>query len=66
METKKDPFETIRAMLHETLEKVAGATKSYLDMLEKTLRAFPGANQDQISTLLSGKLQPTETSWRSF
>jgi hypothetical protein len=32
-------------MMHENLEKVAGAAQSYLDMLEKTLRAFPGANQ---------------------
>ena len=69
METQKDPFEAVRAMMHENLEKVGGATQSYLDMLEKTIRGFPGANQEQIGTFkatLSGKLQPTESSWRSF
>jgi hypothetical protein len=50
METEKDPFEAVRAMMHENLEKVGGATQSYLDMLEKTLRGFPGANQEQIGT----------------
>jgi hypothetical protein len=50
METEKDPFESVRAMMHENLEKVGGATQSYLDMLEKTIRSFPGANQEQIST----------------
>ena len=50
METQKDPFEAVRAMMHENLEKVGGATQSYLDMLEKTIRGFPGANQEQIST----------------
>jgi len=50
METEKDPFEAVRAMMHENLERVGGATQGYLDMLEKTIRAFPGANQEQIST----------------
>jgi len=50
METEKDPFEAVRAMMHENLEKVGGATQGYLDMLEKTMRGFPGANQEQIST----------------
>ena len=42
METEKDPFEAVRAMMHENLEKVGGATQGYLDMLEKTMR---GANK---------------------
>jgi hypothetical protein len=50
MENEKDPFEAARAMMHENLERVGGATQGYLDMLEKTVRAFPGANQEQIST----------------
>lgn len=50
METGKDPFEAVRAMMHENLERVGGATQGYLDMLEKTMRGFPGANQEQIST----------------
>ena len=51
METEKDPFEAVRAMMHENLERVGTATQSYLDMVERTMRGFPGANQEkQIST----------------
>src|SRR6516165_1968419 len=50
METEKDPFEAVRAMMHENLEKVGSATQSYLDMVERTMRGFPGANQEQIGT----------------
>jgi hypothetical protein len=50
MGTEKDPFEAVRAMMHENLEKVGAATQSYLDMVEKATRGFPGANQEQIST----------------
>ena len=50
METEKDPFEAVRAMMHENLDKVGSATQSYLDMVETTMRGFPGANQEQIST----------------
>ena len=50
MATEKNPFEALQAMMLENLEKVGGATQSYLDMLEKTIRGVPGANQDQIST----------------
>ena len=50
METEKDPFEAVRVMMHENLDKVASATQNYLDMVEKTMRGFPGANQEQIST----------------
>jgi phasin protein len=50
METKNDPFEAVRTMMHENLERLGGATQGYLDMLERTMRAFPGANQDQIGT----------------
>jgi uncharacterized membrane-anchored protein len=50
METEKDPFEAARVMMHENLDKVTSATQNYLDMVEKTMRGFPGANQEQIST----------------
>jgi hypothetical protein len=49
METEKNPFEAVQALMLENLEKMGGATQSYLDMVEKTMRGFPGANQDQIS-----------------
>ena len=50
METEKNPFEAVRAMMHENLDKVGSATQSYLDMVEKTMRGLPGANQEQIGT----------------
>ena len=50
MEAEKNPFEAVQAMMLENLEKVGGATQSYIDMVEKTMRGFPGANQEQIST----------------
>jgi hypothetical protein len=50
METEKNPFEAVRAMMLENLEKVGNATQSYLDMVETTMRSFPGANQEQIRT----------------
>ena len=50
METEKSPFEAIQAMMLENLEKVGGATQSYIDMVEKTMRGFPGANEEQIGT----------------
>jgi hypothetical protein len=65
METEKDPFESVRAMMHENLEKMGGATQSYLDMLEKTFRGFPGANQDQISTF-KAYLERQATANREF
>ena len=50
METEKDPFESIRVMMLENLERVGGATQSYIDMVERTMRGFPGANEEQIGT----------------
>src|SRR6516225_10267317 len=50
MATEENPFEAVRAMMLENLEKVGTATQSYLDIVERTMRAFPGANQEQIST----------------
>jgi len=50
MADQANPFETVRAMMLGNLEKVGGATQSYIDMVEKTMRGFPGANQEQIGT----------------
>ena len=50
MATEENPFEAVRVMMLENLEKVGTATQSYLDMVERTMRGFPGANQEQIST----------------
>jgi hypothetical protein len=48
MEAEKKPFEAVRAMMLENLEKVGGASQSYI--VEKTMRGFPGANEEQIGT----------------
>ena len=45
-----NPFEAVRAMMLENLEKVQSATQSYIDTVEKAMRGFPGANEDQITT----------------
>jgi hypothetical protein len=45
-----NPFEAVRAMMLENLEKVQSATQSYMDTVEKTMRGFPGANDEQIAT----------------
>ena len=50
MATDENPFEAVRVMMLENLEKVGTATQSYLDIVERTMRGFPGANQEQIST----------------
>ena len=49
MATEKNPFEALQAVMLENLEKVGGATQSYIDMVEKTMRGFSrrprGANR---------------------
>jgi hypothetical protein len=42
MGDEKNPFEAVQAMMLENLEKVQGATQSYIDMVEKAMRGFPG------------------------
>jgi hypothetical protein len=37
-------------MMLENLEKVQSATQSYMDTVEKAMRGFPGANEEQITT----------------
>ena len=46
----KNPFEAVQAMMLENLEKVQGATQSYIDMVEKAMRGLPGADEDRIAT----------------
>jgi hypothetical protein len=44
----QNPFEAVRTLMLDNLEKMGGATQRYLDMVETTMRGFPGANQEQI------------------
>ena len=50
MADEKSPFEAVQAMMLENLERVQGATQSYIDMVEKAMRGFPGADEDRIAT----------------
>jgi len=52
METEKNPFEAVRAMMLENLERVGLATQTYIDMVERTMRNVPGANQEQIRAFM--------------
>jgi hypothetical protein len=45
-----NPFEAVRAMMLENLERVQSATQSYIDTVEKAMQGLPGANQEQIAT----------------
>ena len=49
METK-NPFDAVRSMMEDNLEKVGSATKTYLDMLQKSMLTVPNANEDQINS----------------
>jgi hypothetical protein len=49
MGDEANPFEAVRAMMLENLEKVQSATQSYIDTVEKAMRGFPGASEDQIT-----------------
>src|SRR5258708_14066408 len=44
-----NPFEAVRTMMLENLEKVESAEKRNIDTVEKAKRGFPGANEDQIT-----------------
>src|ERR1700746_1990751 len=50
MGDQKNPFEAVQAMMLENLEKVQGATQSYIDMVAKAMGGFPGADEDRIAT----------------
>src|SRR4249920_1640781 len=49
MGDEKNPFEAVQAMMLENLEKMQGATQSYIDMVEKAMRGFPGADENRIA-----------------
>ena len=44
----QNPFEAVRTMMLDNLERMGGATQAYLDIVERTMRSFPSANQEQI------------------
>jgi ABC-type nitrate/sulfonate/bicarbonate transport system substrate-binding protein len=48
MEAEKNPVEAVRAMMIDTFEKSRSATQSYLDLVERTMRSFPNAKEDQV------------------
>jgi len=50
METK-NPFDAVRSVMEDNLAKVGSATKSYLDLLQKSMLSVPNANEDQINAL---------------
>src|SRR3954451_1841140 len=50
METEKNPLEAVRTMMLENLDRAQGAAQNYIDMVEKTMQGFPGADKDRIST----------------
>ena len=49
MADDKNPFEVIQGLMLENLEKVQGATQTYIDMFEKAMQGVPGANQETIA-----------------
>ena len=50
MGDETNPFEAVRAMMLQNLERMQNATQSYLDTIEKAMRGFPGADEDRIAT----------------
>ena len=46
----KNPFDAVRSMMEDNLEKVGSATKTYLDMLQRSMLTVPNANEDQINS----------------
>jgi hypothetical protein len=40
MEAQKNPFDAVREMMIENLEKAQKATQSYVDLIDKTMRGF--------------------------
>ena len=44
-----NPFDAVRSMMEDNLAKVGTATKSYLDLLQKSMLSVPNANENQVS-----------------
>jgi Phasin protein len=49
MEADKNPFEAVRAMMIDVLDRTQSATQGYLDLFETTMKRFPTANEDQVA-----------------
>lgn len=47
MEIENSPFESIRIVMADTLEKSRKATQSYVDLLDRTMRSLPCANESR-------------------
>jgi hypothetical protein len=45
----KNPFDAVRSMMADNLEKVGSATKTYLDLMQKSMLSVPNANEEQIN-----------------
>ena len=50
MADQTNPFEAFQTMMLQNLDKVQSATQSYIDMVEKVMQGFPGADEDRIAT----------------
>ena len=50
MGDQENPFEAVQAMMLENLEKVQGATQSYIDAFAKAMGGLPGADENRIAT----------------
>ena len=62
-------FDAVRAMMLENFERMGFVTQIYVDMVERTMRLFQVPMRSKYAPSrhpLSGKFQPTETSWRAF
>src|SRR5262245_58849398 len=53
MAAENNPFEALRAIMIDNLEKTQRATQGYVDLFEKTMRNLPNANEEQIGTFKS-------------
>jgi hypothetical protein len=41
----KNPFDAVRSMMEDNLQQVGNATKTYLDLLQKSMLAVPNATR---------------------
>jgi hypothetical protein len=48
VEADKNPFEAVRTMMLDTLEKSKSATQNYLDLFESTMKSVPNAKEEQV------------------
>jgi hypothetical protein len=44
----KNPFDAVRSMMEDNLAKVGNATKTYLNLLQRSMLAVPTANEEQV------------------